>query len=289
MGKLNKFYLTGFILLGVAIGLVILGTFIIAGGRGVGVVFMLLAFPVAAIGSVLIYVGAFREGAFERTKRVIDKAFGITEVRSNNQFNGTWFEVWLKRFLYTLFVMVTFGIGTAWAITWWRRYMWNNTVVDGKQMVYTATGGDYFVKRIVWLLLSIVTFGVYAIFFRPVREEAYLLNHLHFVGEQPQGAVNQFHGGWMDFFLVRTTAYLLMFTIVGLPFGMSMLYNFRYANWQVDGKRFVFHGSWNSIMARTAFWLLLTASTFGLWWVFARHAAHQRWVVENLTTTTEAK
>ena len=152
-------------------------------------------------------------------------------------------------------------------------------------MVYTATGGRYFVKRVIWLVLTVITLGIYALLFRPVREQQFLVEHLHFVGEK-QGNANKFHGGWMDYFLVRMTAFALMFTFIGIPFGISMLYNFRYANWEIDGKRFVFHGTWNSILARTAYWLLLTVCTVGLWAFFAKRAAYQRWITENLVIDT---
>ena len=239
------------------------------------------------IGLILIFViigiVAHKTGAFLRTKRVIDKAFGLTEERTENKFIGTWGRFWWKRFCYILFAIITLGLGTAWSITWMRRYAWGNTVVNGKKLVYTATGGAYFVKRLVWLILTIITLGIYALLFRPIREEQFLVEHLHFEGEQSTGATTKFHGGWIDFFLVRVISFLLIITLVGIPFGLSMRYNFRYANWQIDGKRFNFHGTWNSILARTVYWELLSICSLGMWFIFARHAARQRWIAEHLT------
>ena len=267
-------------------------------GSGPGLFMLVLYFLVIAAIIIIpivlfavVLVMAFKDGAIARTKKNIDAACGIVDRKSSNEFKASWTEYLVKviiRVLISSFGWITFGFARAYAITEFRKWKYERTWIEGKQMVFVGVASDYWVKRLIWTLLGVVTFGVYWILFRPVREEQYLCENLHFVGEEVGSKVSRFNGGWIDYFLMNVTSRVMMCTGIGLPFALSMRYNFIYANRQIDDRRFVFHGSWNSVFAIFIYWMLLYTMTLGLYvWVLGW--SETKWILDNITTEAVEK
>ncbi len=74
--------------------------------------------------------------------------------------------------------IVTFGIGTCWALTRYRRWECNSKVIDGYRLCYTATSWQLLGKKIIWALLFVVTLSISSFFMPRVREK-WLTANLH--------------------------------------------------------------------------------------------------------------
>jgi len=59
--------------------------------------------------------------------------------------------------------IITLGIASFWTHCWRERYYAANTVIDGHRLRFNGTGGQYFGKKIVWCLLTVVTLGIYVL------------------------------------------------------------------------------------------------------------------------------
>jgi uncharacterized membrane protein YjgN (DUF898 family) len=270
--------------------LLLMGGYYNGGGGMSGIVVVLLllviliAVAVPATVAVVVLYFAFKTGGLDRTKRIIDNACDIKERESKNEYQAKWYEHWIRKFLYGIvrgFNWCTLGFAGAWATTEMRKWVYERTFIEGKQMKYVGQASEFWIKRLIWTLLGIVTCGVYSMLFRPVREEQYFAENLRFVGEE--GVPGKFHGGWIDFFLIRVAYYVMTFSVIGYPGAESLLYSFVYANREVGGRKFVFHGSWKSVLARNVFWMLLGMLTVGWWYILAMPAAEHRWITENIT------
>ncbi|RDY24607.1 DUF898 family protein [Romboutsia maritimum] len=55
----------------------------------------------------------------------------------------------------------TLGIATPWAMC--IKYKWEieNTLIEGRRLRFTGTGGSLFVNYIKWWILTIITLGIY--------------------------------------------------------------------------------------------------------------------------------
>ena len=250
---------------------------------------VIVALVLLIVGFGLLFYFILRSGAIEKLKMLLNTTCGAKEFRGEgSQFDSKWYQYWWRRFvavLVTLLLIWTLGLGRAWMNTWFRRWVYSRTKMSGKQMAYAGTTVELWVKRIIWTLLSIVTFGIYHFFFRAVREEKYLCERLSFTGESD---TSKFHGRVLEYFVMKVARFFMYFSVIGIPGATSLKYTYRYANWEISGKKIVFHGTWNSVLSRNILWAVLTMLSFFLWAIFAKGNARQRWISEN-TTIADAK
>ncbi len=97
----------------------------------------------------------------------------VTESRFEGSF---WGNLGVTIVVY-LVTVITFSL--AWPAMWCYRLRWvySNTVIGGYRLKFTGKGGQLFGKYIVWLLLSIVTLGVYALFV-PIKYKKWETKHV---------------------------------------------------------------------------------------------------------------
>ncbi len=75
---------------------------------------------------------------------------------------------------------ITCGIAAPWMICAKQRWIARNTYIEGEQLAFDGTGGQLFGKYIVWLLLTIITCGIYGALCLPVRIQQWLTYHTYF-------------------------------------------------------------------------------------------------------------
>lgn len=77
-----------------------------------------------------------------------------------------------------IIIVFTLGIATPWAIVIKQKWLVNNTIVDGNKLTFDGTGGQLFGNWIKWLLLCIVTFGIYS-FWLYIKIQDWKAKHTH--------------------------------------------------------------------------------------------------------------
>ena len=77
-----------------------------------------------------------------------------------------------------LIITFTLGLGFPWAVCYMKRWELHHTIVDGKRLTFDGTGGQLFGKYIVWLLLCIVTLGIYS-FWLKMKIKQLVVFHTH--------------------------------------------------------------------------------------------------------------
>ena len=78
---------------------------------------------------------------------------------------GGWFVNHVLIFFSLIF---TLGILTPWAIVHHMKWEAKHTVINGAPLIFKGTGGQLFVKNLIFILLTPLTLGIYALFY-PVR------------------------------------------------------------------------------------------------------------------------
>ena len=93
-------------------------------------------------------------------------------------WDGGVLETFLNSFVASLISSLTCGIATPWAICYMIRFIVSHTVINGKRMVFTGTGGGLFGNWIKWFLLTIITCGIYSFWVTP-RLYKWIASHIH--------------------------------------------------------------------------------------------------------------
>ena len=76
-----------------------------------------------------------------------------------------------------LVTLITLGFAYPAMYCFQKRWQYSNTIINGYRMKFTGTGGQLFGKYIIWLLLSIVTFGIYALWL-PIKYQQWEIKHV---------------------------------------------------------------------------------------------------------------
>ncbi|MCL2191255.1 MAG: YjgN family protein [Treponema sp.] len=166
----------------------------------------------------------------------------------NSKFEGRWSEQQAKLFLACLVSVATFGIGFWWASMWYLRWIYSKSVINGRRLEFRATGKSFFKKGIVWLLLSVVTLGIYAIFFLPKRCQEFLASNLYLEGEE---SPFEYNGGVIESILV-------FFTIFGLCLIFAPLLLFAvYPAYSLKSRKVAFKAGASATLIKIICWLVM--------------------------------
>ena len=99
---------------------------------------------------------------------------------SQSRFTGGLLGLVGINILQWLLTLVTFGIGTPWALCLKEKWMAEHTVIDGRRLRFDGTGSQLFGKFIVWALLTVVTLGIYG-FWMDIKMKQWVVKHTHMV------------------------------------------------------------------------------------------------------------
>lgn len=98
--------------------------------------------------------------------------------RKNSTWDGGVLDTIINTIVASLIVTITFGIATPWAICYMMRFVIGHAVVDGKRLAFDGTGGQLFGQWLKWLLLTVVTCGIYSFWVIP-RMYRWIASHIH--------------------------------------------------------------------------------------------------------------
>ena len=77
-----------------------------------------------------------------------------------------------------IIITFTLGFGVPWAICLKQSWYAKHTIIDGRPLKFDGTGGQLFGNYIKWLLLTIVTFGIYS-FWLNIKMRQWVVKHTH--------------------------------------------------------------------------------------------------------------
>ncbi len=191
-------------------------------------------------------------------------------------FDGGFFGYIGHQILFGLISFFSFGIAVPWALCMMKRWEVNHTVVNGRRLKFTGTGGQLFGKYILGVFLSIITFGIYSIWFG-LSIEKWAVSHTVYA-DDPDEKASRFTGGaggWFAYNLLMIVLPLVTFGI-GLPFAIVMRAKWLTGNTVIGGSPLVFTGSGGRLFGKMLLWGLLSVVTFGIFDLFV-YVKYLRW------------
>ena len=82
-----------------------------------------------------------------------------------------------------LIVIFTLTLGTPWAICLKENWVVENTSLNGHQLAFDGTGWQLLGNIIKWILLSIVTLGIFLLWV-PIKFKQWTTKHTHIVAHE---------------------------------------------------------------------------------------------------------
>ena len=76
-----------------------------------------------------------------------------------------------------LVTTITLGLAYPAMYCFKKRWQYANTIINGYRMKFTGTGMQLFGKSIVWVLLSVVTLGIYSLWL-PIKYQQWEVKHV---------------------------------------------------------------------------------------------------------------
>ncbi len=195
-------------------------------------------------------------------------------------FDGGYFGYIGYQILYCLISVFSLGIAVPWAMCMMERWRVNHTVINGRRLKFTGTGGKLFGKYILGVFLTIITFGIYGIWFG-LNIQKWMTSHTVYA-DDPDETASKFTGGaggWFGYHVLFIVLSLVTFGI-GIPFAMVMLERWKLSNTVIGGSPLVFNGSGGRLFGKMLLWALLSVVTFGIFDLFV-YVKYLRWVGVN--------
>jgi len=190
----------------------------------------------------------------------------------NSRFDGRWTEQLAKAFIAVFVSIITCLLGSWWAFMWYLRWFYSKSTINGKKLEFRGTGKAYFKKSIIWLLLSIVTVGIYGIFFFPKRFQEFIASNLYFEGENDPF---EYKGEKIESTVSVILAFICLYIAPALLLAVHPAYS-------VKGKNIAFKANAGTILIRLFYWYFMCVFTFGLY-ALALPVSINKFVLENTT------
>lgn len=188
-------------------------------------------------------------------------------------FDGNFWSWFGWRFLSGLLTSVTLGIAYPWAKCMMLRWEVSHTVVNGRRLRFTGSGGQLFGKYILWALLTIVTCGVFGIWMK-LRMKKWITKHTVYADEIVPGT-SRFTGNIAGYFGIRILAGLLTVCTLGIgaAWAERMILNWEIKHTYISSTRLGFAGRGGQLFGKYLLWGFLSVITLSIysWFVPIRY------------------
>ena len=180
-----------------------------------------------------------------------------------SKFTGGAFAYFGVLFVQGFVTAITLGLAYPAMRCWGLRWIKSHTYIDGEQMSFTGTGGDLFLKYIKWLLLTVITFGIYGIVLAK-ELQVWETKNTHIVGSTKE---SKFTGTALGLFGVNILQGLII--VFSLGFGTCFAFCYK-QKWIMehtlyDEKKTFFDGTAMELFGQLIIWSLLTFVTLGIY------------------------
>lgn len=186
-------------------------------------------------------------------------------VQAESRFTGGAFANFFIGLLTGIVSVITLGLAYPAMICWKLRWKARHTYINGRRLVFDGKGTQLFGKFLLWLFLSVITIGIYAILAMPLNMNRWEAKHTHFEGVTNKESC--FDGSIFGLFGVKLWAGFV--TIITLTLGSYWAHCYR-ERWYkrhtvIDDCRLFFDGKAGQYFGKRFVWILLTILTLGIY------------------------
>ena len=95
-----------------------------------------------------------------------------------SKWDGGVLETAINTIIASIICSLTFGLGAPWAMCMVIKFIVSHAVIDGQRYTFDGKGGQLFGQWIKWVLLIIITCGIYSFWVAP-KMYNWVASHLH--------------------------------------------------------------------------------------------------------------
>ena len=187
-----------------------------------------------------------------------------------------------------LLSLITLGIAYPFLLCAQEKWLKSHTFVNGRQLEFDGNGAQIIGKFILWLLLSLITFGLYAIFRLPLNMQRWKTKHTHVRGYRIGGkkGESKFTGSIFGLWGVRILeAIMMVFGIITLGFASAWgtLVKLRWFNEKkiIDGVKITNDAKVGQFWVKRLGWNILMVVTLGIHTIFVRANSQMKFLASH--------
>ena len=95
-----------------------------------------------------------------------------------SKFDGGILGFFGMSILSSALIAFTFGLALPWVMCLWMNWYVKHTIIDGHRLVFTGTGMSLFGNYIKWIILTVITFGIYG-FWMTIKISQWIAKNTH--------------------------------------------------------------------------------------------------------------
>jgi len=185
-----------------------------------------------------------------------------------------------------LICLFTLGLGWPLAVVIKEKWKCQRTYISGKKLKFVGTGGELFVEYIKWILLTIITLGIFLIWF-PNKKYQWTIRHTHFEETDEKEYNSNFTGGVFDLFITNLVSFLMITFTLGIATPWAITFKKRWVESHsfIDGNQLSFSGSGIGLIGSFIKWIFFSLITLGIcsfWFVLNL----SKWMAKNRIIST---
>ncbi len=233
----------------------------------------------------------------EQRKNDIENSHEFVEkmnLQTESEFDGKTIQYIGWNILGALVTAVTLGILYPVRVAWVEGWKINHRTINGKHLRFDGNGFQLLGKYILWWLLCIVTFGIYALFL-PKKIQQWVTKHTHFVNMEDETEENRklleqngivaeskFEGRILVYIGWQILGLLVTVLTLGIlyPVRVAWIKRWEINGQNINGLQMRFDGNGFQLLGKYILWWLLSIVTFGIFLLFIP-VRIEKWVTKH--------
>ena len=199
-------------------------------------------------------------------KKVAQKPKTLGKEENSSRFDAKLLDLIAINIGFFLICLFTLGLGWSLAFVIKEKWKCQHTYINGKKLKFVGTGGELFVEYIKWVLLTIITLGIFLIWL-PNKKYQWILRHTHFDSTDTNDYNSNFTGGVFDLFVTNLVSCLMVFFTFGIATPWAITFKKRWVESHsfIDNNQLSFSGNGFGLVGRFIKWILLSIITLGIY------------------------
>lgn len=189
-----------------------------------------------------------------------------------SEFKGGALANLFLSFFVVLFSLATLGLLYPVLMCAYMRWETNRVYMNGRKLEFDGHAAQLYGKFLLWLFLSLITFGIYLLLRMPLNLQRWKISHTHVAGYTVDGkkAESKFTGTMFGLLGVNIVRLLcLPFSVITLGFMGCVAKRYRYAWFAkrriIDGQKVIFDGNSGQLFGKKILWTLALIFSIGIY------------------------
>ena len=189
-----------------------------------------------------------------------------------SEFKGGALANLFLSFFVVLFSLATLGLLYPVLMCAYMRWETNRVYMNGRKLEFDGHAAQLYGKFLLWLFLSLITFGIYLFLRMPLNLQRWKISHTHVAGYVVDGkkAQSKFTGTMFGLLGVNIVRLLcLPFSVITLGFMGCVAKRYRYAWFAkrriIDGQKVIFDGNSGQLFGKKILWTLALIFSIGIY------------------------